>query len=968
MVLDYAKYEAIARRVIAEGVVLLENSGVLPIRSGSRIAVYGRIQSKEYIAGIGSGGMVNIPKRVRLIDVLAEENNIQIDEELMETYRAWEKANPREVGIGWGKEPWSQAEMPVSEEFAREVAARTDTAIVILGRSAGEDQDNKNLPGSYLLTDEEMTLLKNVCAACPRTVVLLNTGNIVDMSFVDICKPAAVMYIWQGGVMTGAGVADVLMGRVSPSGHLADTIAYDAADYPANDNFGSPVRNIYAEDIYVGYRHFETAAKEKVRYPFGYGLSYTTFEIERGESSYDGMYLYLATDVRNTGARKGQCVVQCYVQAPEGALGKPARVLAGFIKTNEIEPGGKEMIGLTIDRREMSSYDDSGASGHEGCFVMEAGEYVVYLGENVRDAKEYCRFTLAETEVVEECGSAMKPVVPFARRKAVRKSRNFTENETATGPETTGVSAAAGCSASAGDSGCEYEYVYEPVPTRTDPFGCGEGAKPDLPPAPEYTGDRGLMLKDVRDGNATMDEFLAQFTDEELLPFVRGEGMGSPKVTPGTASAYGGTSEVLKVHGVPCGCCSDGPSGLRLDCGDKAMAIPIGTLIACTFNRDLVADLMTYVGMEMRHYKVDCLLGPGMNLHRHPFNGRNFEYFSEDPFLTGQMAAAELEGLQRVGVTGTIKHFCCNNQELNRYASDSVVSERALRELYLRGFEIAVRDGGACTVMTTYGRVNGMWTSCDAELNTKILREQWGFDGFVMTDWWAAINDDAATGRSENAGGNHTNFADMVLAQNDTFMICPDGSKNNHGDNLPEAIASGKMPREVLLRTAANVCGVLMRLPTMAHMCGEATKVMLFNRGPEWETTASSDIEYFTVTRDTTIDLSHVRAVRGADYSYGLDIEEMGGYEVELTVIGEGTEAAQLPVTWFCSGIPAVSFVFHGTNGQEVSKKSKLFFNSNHAIQRMHFSSDGLKLVKLRLRYLGKLADVMSDPDFVHGN
>ena len=944
MVLDYAKYEDIARRVIAEGVVLLENNGVLPIAVNSRIAVYGRIQSKEYIAGIGSGGMVNIPKRVRLIDVLTEENNISVDEELMEIYRAWEEKNPREVGIGWGKEPWSQAEMPVSEELAREVAARTDTAIVILGRSAGEDQDNRNQPGSYQLTDTEMTLLKNVCAACPRTIVLLNTGNIIDMSFVDLCKPAAVMYIWQGGVMTGAGVADVLLGRVSPSGHLADTIAYDAADYPASDNFGSPVRNLYAEDIYVGYRHFETAAKEKVRYPFGYGLSYTTFEIEQGESSYDGMYFYLATDVRNTGNRKGQCVVQCYVQAPEGALGKPARVLAGFIKTGEIEPGEREMIGLTIDRREMSSYDDSGASGHEGCFVMEAGEYVVYLGENVRDAKEYCRFTLAETEVVEECGTAMKPVVPFERRKAVRKSTADADGNVA------------------------YEYILEPVPTRTDAFGCGEGAKPELPEAPEYTGDRGLMLKDVRDGNATMDEFLAQFTNEELLPFVRGEGMGSPKVTPGTAAAFGGTSEVLKAHGVPCGCCSDGPSGLRLDCGDKAMAIPIGTLIACTFNRDLVADLMLHVGMEMCHYKVDCVLGPGMNLHRHPFNGRNFEYFSEDPFLTGQMAAAELEGLQRVGVTGTIKHFCCNNQELNRYASDSVVSERALRELYLRGFEIAIRDGGACTVMTTYGRVNGMWTSCDAELNTKILREQWGFDGFVMTDWWAAINEDAATGRSETAGGSHTNFADMVLAQNDTYMVCPDGSKNNHGDNLPEAIASGREPREVLLRTAANVCGVLMRLPAMARMCGEERKIHLFNRGPEWELAANDDIEYFAVTRDTTIDLSHVRAVRGVDFCYGLEIEEIGGYEIELTVTGEGTEAAQLPVTWFFAGIPTFSFVFHGTNGKEVTETGKVFFNSNHAVHRMHFSQEGLKLVSLRLRYIGTLEEVMGLPGIVHGN
>ncbi len=941
MKLDYRQYEELARRVIAEGIVLLKNEGALPLAKPARIALYGRMQSGEYIAGIGSGGLVNIPKKVRVLDALTEEPGITLDSELLEAYRAWEAEHPREVGIGWGREPWSQAEMPVSRELAEAVAARTDAAIVILSRSAGEDQDNKNLPGSYLLTEAELSLLQTVCAACPRTIVLLNTGNIVDMSFLDICKPAAVMYIWQGGVMTGAGVADVLFGRVSPSGHLADTIAYAASDYPADANFGSPVRNIYAEDIYVGYRHFETAAKERVRFPFGFGLSYTTFAVEPGQSEYDGMYIYVSATVRNTGAYKGQCVVQCYVQAPQGALGKPARVLAGYMKTEEIPPGEAETVVLTIDRRELSSYDDSGASGCESCFVMEAGEYVVFLGENVRDAAEVFRFTLAETAVVEECESAMKPVIPFERKVAVRRNA-IDENE--------------------------YTYRFEAVPVRTDSFGCGEGANPVLPPAPAYTGDRGLNLRDVRDGRVSMEEFLAQFTEEELLPFVRGEGMGSPKVTPGTASAYGGTSEVLKAHGVPCGCCSDGPSGLRLDCGDKAMAIPIGTLIACTFNRDLVSDLFAMVGREMRLNRVDCLLGPGMNLHRHPFNGRNFEYFSEDPLLTGTMAAAELTGLQRAGVTGTVKHFCCNNQELNRYASDSVVSERALRELYLRGFEIAVREGGACTIMTTYGRVNGMWTSNDAELCTKILREQWGFDGFVMTDWWAAINENAATGRAETAGGSHTNFADMVLAQNDTYMICPDGSKNNHGDNLPEAIASGRVSREVLLRTAANVCGVLMRLPAMLRMCGEDEEVTVLGRGPEWETTADSNIEYFTVKRETTIDLSHVRAVRGADYSYGLDIDEMGGYEIELTVTGEGTEAAQLPITWFFAGIPTFSFVFHGSNGKPVTKKGKLFINSNHAVHRMHFSADGLTLMSLRLKYIGTLAECMGDPEFVHGN
>ena len=942
MVLDQERYDALARQMIAEGIVMLKNDGALPLAPGSRVAMYGRMQSREYISGIGSGGMVNLPRRVRILDALREEPGVTVDEELAEIYRSWEEANPREVGIGWGKEPWSQAEMPVSEDLAKAVAARTDAAIVILGRSAGEDQDNKNLPGSYLLTEEEIDLLRTVCAASPKTIILLNTGNIIDMSFLDECSPAAVMYIWQGGVMTGAGVADVLTGRVSPSGHLADTIAYCAEDYPANDNFGSPVRNCYAEDVYVGYRHFETAAKERVRFPFGYGLSYTTFEITPGQSEYDGMYCYVSAEAKNTGTHHGKCVLQWYVQAPQGRLGKPARALAGWVKTETLAPGESETAILTIDRRELSSYDDSGASGHESCFVMEAGEYVIFLGENVRDAKEVFRFTLAETEVVEECESAMKPVTPFARRVPVRIA--------------------------ADENGNEYEYRCEDVPLRDGGFGCGKAAEPVLAEPAAYTGDRGIMLRDVRDGRETMDAFLAQFTDEELMPFVRGEGMGGPKVTPGTAAAFGGTSEVLKAHGVPCGCCSDGPSGLRLDCGDKAMGIPIGTLVACTFNRDLAADLMEMVGCEMRYRKVDTLLGPGMNLHRHPFNGRNFEYFSEDPLLTGRMAAAEIEGLARAGVTGTVKHFCGNNQEWNRYASDAVASERALRELYLRGFEIAVREGGAFLIMTTYGRVNGMWTSCDAELNTTILREQWGFDGMVMTDWWAAINENAADGRAETAGGSHTNFADMLAAQNDTYMVCPDGSKNNHGDNLPEALADGRINRAMLVRTAANSCGALMRLPTMARMCGEEEPVEVVGRGAEWEETANSDVEFFPVTRDTTIDLSNVVAARGRDYSYGLEIEELGGYEVELTAIGEGSEAAQIPVTWFFAGIPVFSFVFHGTNGKPVTMGGKVFFNSNHAIHRMHFSQEGLSLVNMRIRYIGTLEEVAGNPDFVHGN
>ena len=269
-----------------------------------------------------------------------------------------------------------------------------------------------------------------------------------------------------------------------------------------------------------------------------------------------------------------------------------------------------------------------------------------------------------------------------------------------------------------------------------------------------------------------IEDFVAQMTDYDLVCIIRGEGMGSPKVTPGTASAFGGVAPHLKDMGIPCACCADGPSGIRIDTGTKAFSLPNGTLIASTFNTVLTEQLFELLGYEMEKNKVDSILGPGMNIHRHPLNGRNFEYFSEDPVLTGRLASAELKGLRKAGVTGTLKHFCGNNQETHRHEIDSVISERALREIYLKGFEIAVKEGKASSIMTTYGAVNGVWTAGRYDLNTTILREEWNFSGVVMTDWWANINE---TGNPPDK----KNFAAMVRSQNDLYMVCSDSSTNS---------------------------------------------------------------------------------------------------------------------------------------------------------------------------------------------
>lgn len=735
-ILDWNKYLDTAAKMVSEGIVMLKNdNNALPLDTDKEVAVFGRIQFHYYKSGTGSGGMVNVTKVVNILDGLID-NGVKVNEKLLGTYRKWDKENPFDLGEGWGGEPWSQKEMPLDEGLVKETAKSCETAIVIIGRTAGEEQDNRLEAGSYLLSDDEIAMLTVVRENFKKVVLLLNVGNIIDMTVINRIAPDAVLYVWQGGMTGGKGTADVLTGKVSPSGKLPDTIAYKASDYPSDANFGREEnRDIYAEDIYVGYRYFETFAKDKVLYPFGFGLSYTGFEIKTEKAEITEGAVKLSVSVKNIGSYKGKEVIEVYCEAPQGRLGKAARVLCGFEKTRELVPQEEQVVEIAVDIAKLASYDDSGVTGNKSCYVLEAGEYKFYVGSDVRSAEYACSFEQGENLVTERLTQSLAPVESFERIKPV-------------------------CEGGAFSIGREAVPVSE----------VDESARrlEKLPKEIAYTGDKGIKLWDVKNGKNTMDEFIAQLSDYDLSCIIRGEGMGSPRVTAGTASAFGGVSENLNGFGIPAGCCSDGPSGMRLDCGTKAFSLPNGTMIASSFNKELTSELFTFMGLEMAANKVDCLLGPGMNIHRHPLNGRNFEYFSEDPFLTGKMAAAELKGMAGAGVTGTIKHFCANNRETNRHFIDSVVSERALREIYLKGFEIAVKEGGASSVMTTYGRVNGLWTAGNFDLNTVILREEWGFKGFTMTDWWANIN---VRGKEPDK----TDFAAMARAQNDVYMVCPDG-------------------------------------------------------------------------------------------------------------------------------------------------------------------------------------------------
>ncbi len=866
---DLTKYAACARMAAAEGAVLLRNEGkVLPLAKGTKIALFGRSQFNYYKSGTGSGGMVNVKRTVSILDALEESEDYCLDEELKGTYEAWLKDHPFDQGQGWAAEPWFQKEMPITDEIVEKAAASSDVAVIILGRTAGEDRDNLIEEGSYLLTKEEERMIEKVTGAFEKTVVLLNVGNIMDMKWVEQYKPQAVMYVWQGGQEGGYAVLDVLSGAVPASGKLPDTIAYDIHDYPSTRNYGDPKENIYEEDIYVGYRYFETFAKDKVLYPFGFGLTYTTFEVETLGVYARGIdidsEIRVKVRVTNTGDAKGKEVVQVYAEKPQGTLGQPARVLVGYGKTKELAPGEEEVLNITFTGYTLASYDDSGVTGHPFCYVLEAGDYSLYVGTDVRTAAKKAVLNVPKTIALQQLREALSPVKPFDRLVA-----KVTENG--------------------------LEAVKEAAPLGTAPMISHRNE--NLPEEYMFTGDKGWKLKDVKDGKIDMPTFIAQLSDKDLCAIVRGEGMCSPKVTPGTAGAFGGVTESLKSFGIPVACCADGPSGIRMDCGTVAFAMPNGTCMASSFNDEIVQELYAWEGLELRRNKVDTLLGPGMNIHRNPLNGRNFEYFSEDPILTGRMAAAQLKGMDRYGVTGTIKHFAGNNQEFKRHFADDVVSERAMREIYLKGFEIAVREGGAYSIMSTYGLINGTYTASNYDLLTRILREEWGFTGIVMTDWWGKANE------APGEAGSAKNTAQMVRAQNDLTMVVTDAESNSAGDNSEEGLKSGIVTRGEMQRTAANICRTVMRFPVMTRFLGIETELdKQLAESLDSEDQELADVKEIVVDPEgvTVIDPAQIRTQTGQTTVFQITTPERGVYDLKLVLRTEGQQPlAQVPMSIF---------------------------------------------------------------------
>ncbi len=722
---------ALSLQAAEEGMVLLKNEGlVLPLKKGTRIALFGK-GTFDYVKGGGGSGDVYTRYVRNIYEGFKETGCVQIYEPVADFYRGYvESEYANGAAAGMFREP------AVTEELLLGAKNYTDTAIITLSRFSGEgwDRSSVDYDGEYnpwasevtmpqlsekvfpdmdfYLSREEKTLVEQVSASFSKVIVVLNVGGVVDTSWIkDNEHISAALLAWQAGMEGGLAMARILCGLVNPSGKLPDTFAKRLSDYPSTEHFHeSPHYVEYEEDIYVGYRYFETikGAADAVVYPFGYGLSYTDFMIQTTDVWDEEDKINLFVRVTNIGKRAGKEVVQVYYEAPQGKLQKPRRALYAFEKTQLLAPGESRVISFVLDKRQMASYDDLGKIA-KSAYVLEAGDYKLYVGTSVRDAFELEEvFHIEKDTVVEQLTQHLAPTSLKRRLLADGSYEELPVSE------------------SNDMNACAFEKMLP---------GSEEAIVPHVRERDRWLlmkpyGENSHPLIDVFDGKISVEEFIAQLSDDELIHLLGGQ----PNL--GVANTWGIGN--LPEFGIPSAMTADGPAGVRLSdvCGICTTAWPCATLLASTWNPDIVQKVGEAGGAELKENNLAIWLTPAVNIHRNPLCGRNFEYYSEDPYLTGKMGSAMVLGIQSNGVAAEVKHFACNNKETNRKNSDSRVSERALREIYLKGFEMIVKEADPWLMMSAYNAINGYRASECKELLEDILRGEWGFKGLVTTDWW----------------------------------------------------------------------------------------------------------------------------------------------------------------------------------------------------------------------------------------
>ena len=786
----------LSRKAAGEGMVLLKNeNGVLPFARGTKVALFGKA-GVDYVKGGGGSGDVTTAYVRNLWDGMKEkekEGRVFLMPELEEFYR---KNVEKQYGEGFVPGMTEEPELP--EELLREARSFTDTAVISICRFSGEGWDRKavfheeldNFPeeerrqiersstlferGDFYLSRAEEALVNTVKENFAKVVVVLNAGGVVDSSwFKSDERIDSVLMAWQAGMEGGLAEADILCGDVNPSGKLADTFAASLEDYPSSEGFHDSVDYVdYTEDIYVGYRYFETitGAKEKVNYPFGFGLSYTDFILENRKVVYGSKMALLSVQVTNVGKFAGKEVVQVYYSAPQGCLGKPSKELAAFEKTRLLQPGESQSIFFKIPYTAMASFDDLGKI-RKSAWVLEAGEYDFYIGTSVENARKLEEaYILSKDMVTEQLSSQCAPESLRTRLLADGSYEELPVKETAL----------------PADRNHPKQLPDEQMNSVTD-YNAFEGLIPRayVPDERTFSGKEGkvILLENVAKGTEKLSELLAQLNEDELAALLGGQ----PNT--GVANTFGMGN--LSHHGIPNVMTADGPAGLRIrpECGVTTTAWPCATLLACTWNTELVEQTGRAGAEEVKENNLGIWLTPAMNINRSPLCGRNFEYYSEDPLLSGKTGAALVRGIQSMHIGATVKHFACNNKETNRKESDSRVSERALREIYLKGFEIVVKEAGPYLIMSSYNLINGVRASENPELLTNILREEWGFDGVVTSDWYS-----------------HGSHVMEAKAGNDIKMGC------GFPKELKKAFEEGLLSREEMERDARRILEMILKI------------------------------------------------------------------------------------------------------------------------------------------------------------
>ena len=774
-----------------EGMVLLKNeNGVLPLAKGTKVALFGKA-TIDYVKGGGGSGDVTVAYIRNLYEGFKQKSeHVTVFEELVDFY----KENVKKQYEA-GREPGMTVEPAVPADLLKKAAAFTDTAIISICRFSGEGWDRKSIydkkkeegaevdmiaiagqdemeekkdifeDGDFYLTHAEKAMVEAVKANFAKVIVVMNVGGMVDTDwFANDDAISSVLMAWQGGIEGGLAAAELLIGEGNPSGKLSDTFAKKLEDYPSTDNFHESDDYVdYTDDIYVGYRYFETipGAAEKVNYPFGYGLSYTKFLLSAPVIEKREHHLRVMIDVTNIGDVAGKEVVQVYYSAPQGKLGKPAKELVAFKKTGLLAPGETTKLVMRFQVKDMASYDDLGKVC-KSAYVLEKGEYHFYVGTSVRDViEDNFVMVLPEDVVTEQLSPKM---VPTSLKKRMLADGSFEELPQLPHVDTDASIFPSKLSAKEADG-------MTPVARRRESFKLW-GVVDNTP-----------KLIDVAEGRMSLDDFVAAIPDNLLAELLGGQ----PNTGVANTFGYGNIPE----YGIPNIMTADGPAGLRIArcCGVCTTAFPCATMLACTWDPAVVEKVGTAGGMEVKENNIGAWLTPALNIHRSPLCGRNFEYYSEDPFLVGKMAGAMVTGIQKAGVAATPKHFALNNKETNRRESDSRASERAIREIYLKGFEIIVKECDPWSIMSSYNIINGVRASENHDMLEDILRGEWGFKGMVTTDWWTC--------------GEHYKEA---KAGNDMKMGC------GFPERLLEAMKQGAITRAEMEICAKRILGLILKI------------------------------------------------------------------------------------------------------------------------------------------------------------